>query len=129
MKSCIFLLMALFVSGCAVKHDKLQTYVGEDIQEVVAVYGQPNVAFDMGEGRRDFQWVITSSTLPSYPISSGALTDPAKQYVPDIKNETITPMFNGLIVKSECLYTMVTYWNEDAKSWMVTDYHQPTTGC
>ena len=129
MKSCIFLLMSLFVSGCATKHDKLQAYVGEDIQEVVAVYGDPYVAFDMEEGRRDFQWVITSSALPSYPISSGALTDPAKQYVPDIKNETITPMFNGLAVKSECLYTMMTYWNEDAKSWMVTDYHQPTTGC
>ena len=129
MKSCIFLLMALFVTGCATKDDKLQAYVGEDIQEVVAVFGNPYVAFDMEEGRRDFQWVITSSTLPSYPISSGALTDPAKQYVPDIKNETITPMFNGLVVKSECLYTMVTHWDESAKSWIVTDYHQPTSGC
>jgi hypothetical protein len=95
----------------------------------VAVYGNPYVAFDMEEGRRDFQWVITSSALPSYPISSGALTDPAKQYVPDIKNETITPMFNGLAVRSECLYTMVTHWDEDVKSWIVTDYHQPTSGC
>jgi len=128
-KSCIFLLMALFVSACATKDDNLQAYVGEDIQEVVAVYGDPYVAFDMEEGRRDFQWVITSSTLPSYPISSGALTDPAQQYAPDIKKKTITPMFNRKVVKSECLYTMVTHWDEDAKSWIVTDYHQPTSGC
>jgi hypothetical protein len=128
-KSCIFLLMTLFVSGCATKHDKLQAYVGEDIQEVVAVYGDPNVAFDMDKDRRDFQWVIISSILPSYPISSAALTDPAKQYAPDIKNKTITPMFNRKVVKSECLYTMVTHWNEDVKSWIVTGYQQPTSGC
>ena len=121
--------MALFVSGCATKHDKLQGYVGEDIQEVVADYGYPNVAFDMEEGRRDFQWGITSSTLPSYTISSGALTDPAKLYAPDIKKKTITPMFNREVVKSECLYTMVTQWDEAAKSWIVTGYQQPTSGC
>jgi hypothetical protein len=128
-KSCLFLFMALFVSGCATKHEKLETYVGEDIQEVVAVYGYPNVAFDMEEDRRDFQWVITSSTQPSYPISSGALTDPAKLFVPDIKEKTITPMFNGAVVTTECLYTMVTHWDEDAKSWIVTGYQQLTSGC
>jgi hypothetical protein len=128
-KSCLFLFMALFVSGCATKHEKLEAYVGEDIQEVVAVYGYPNVAFDMEEDRRDFQWVITSSTQPSYPISSGALTDPAKLFVPDIKEKTITPMFNGAVVTTECLYTMVTHWDEDAKSWIVTGYQQLTSGC
>lgn len=129
MKSCIFLLMVLFVSGCAVKHDKLQAYVGEDIQEVVAVYGHPDVAFDMGDGRRDFQWVRISSTLPSYAISPGALTVPAKQYAADYKKKMITPMFNQEGVKSECLYTMLTRWDEDAKSWIITGYHQPTSGC
>ena len=129
MRACVFLLMVLFVSGCATKHDKLQAYVGKEIQEAVADYGTPSVAFDMGEGRRDFQWVIASSKLPSYTISAGALTDPTQQLDPAIKMRTVTPMFDGKAIATECLYTMLTRWDEDAKSWIVTGYQKPTSGC
>ncbi len=129
MKTSLFLVMALFVTACAAKHEKLQAYVGEDIQKVVAVYGYPTVAFDMQAGRRDFQWVVISTREPSYEISPGALTDPAKQFDPDIKPESITPEFAGKVVTSKCLLTMLTRWDEDAQSWIVTDYQQPAGGC
>ena len=129
MKACLFLLMTLFVSGCATKHDMLQAYVGKDMQEAVAAYGDPNLAFAQGEGRRDFQWVITSSTPSTYTISAGALTDPAQQFDPDIKTRSITPTFDGKAITSECVYTMMTRWDEETKSWIVTGYQQPVSGC
>jgi hypothetical protein len=128
-KTSLFLLTALFISGCAVKHDTLQAYVGEDIQKVVADIGYPKVAYDMEEGRRDFQWIMESSTVHSYEISIGALTEPEKQFDPDIKLESITPMFDSKAMTSECLLTMMTRWDKDTKSWVVIDYQQPTSGC
>jgi hypothetical protein len=121
--------MTLFVSGCATKHDKLQAYVGKDINEAVTALGHPTVAFDMQEGHRDFQWVITKSTLPSYIISTGALNDPAQQFDPAIKTRTITPMFDGKVIASDCVYTLLTHWFEDKKSWIVFGYQIPTSGC
>lgn len=129
MRTCIFLLMALFVSSCATKHDKLQAYVGKDINEAVAALGHPRVTFDMEEGRRDFQWVITSSTLPSYTISTGALTDHSQQFDPATKTRTITPIFDGKVIASDCVYTLLTHWDEDKKSWIVSGYQKPTSGC
>lgn len=128
-KTSLFLLTALFFSSCAAKHDTLLAYVGEDIQKVVADIGYPKVAYDMEEGRRDFQWIMKSSTVHSYDISIDALTDPAKQFDPDIKLGSITPMFDSKAMTSECLLTMMTRWNDDTKSWVVIDYQQPTSGC
>ena len=129
MKTSLSLVVAFIITACAAKHEQLQAFVGEDIQKVVAVYGYPSVAFDMQAGRRDFQWVVSSSRVPSYEISIAALTDPAKQFDPDIKPEGITPEFAGKAVTTECLLTIMTRWDEDTKSWIVTDYQQPTGGC
>jgi len=128
-KTSLIIVTVLLVTACAAKHDELQTYVGEDIQKVVADYGQPHLAYDMGGDRRDFQWIMKSATVPSYDVSSGALTDPATQSDPAIKSARITPMYDGKQVATECLLTMVTRWDEDTKSWVVTGYQQPTSGC
>lgn len=129
MKACIFVLMALLISGCATKHAKLETFVDKNIQEVIAVYGLPQMVFDMEENRRDYQWVIKSSRLPDYLISVGALAEPREQFVPDIEKRSITPKFNNKVMLSECLYTMKTVYDLETKRWIVTGYQQPTSGC
>ena len=128
-RACVYLLLALFVSSCATKHDKLQSYVGKDIQKVVADFGYPRVAFDMEKGRRDFQWTIKSSTFRTYTISVSAITDTEQQFYPVSKARVITPTFAGKAIASECSYTMLTRWDEDKQSWIVTDHHKPTNGC
>jgi len=128
----IFLLLILvfLIAGCTISHEKLAPYIGQDVQEVVADYGYPNVAFDMGNGRRDFQWTMSmSSSMPAQSISTGALTNPADQFNPDLEMTTIIPTYGGQPVASECSYTMITQWDDTRKIWTVTGYQEPTSGC
>lgn len=128
----IFLLpiLAVLLSGCTTSHEKLASYVGQDVKEVMAEYGNPNVAFDMGNGRRDFQWTMNmSSSMLAHAISTGARTNPADQFNPDIEMTPINPMYGGHPVASECSYTMITHWDGTRKIWIVTAYQKPTSGC
>ena len=45
--------------GCA--SEIMKGYVGRPVQDVMLDYGAPTNAFDMGDGRRAFQWIIHSS--------------------------------------------------------------------
>jgi hypothetical protein len=124
-----FLLMSLILSGCATKHARLEAFVDEDIQHVVTEYGPPQVAYDMGKQERDFQWVVNTSESHSYPVSTGALIKTNQQFEPNSQKRIITPTFNGRPVKSGCLYTFKTQWDDDTKSWIVMSYQKPTSGC
>jgi len=129
-RNILFSILVFLIFGCATSHEKLASYIGEDIKQVVADYGYPNVAFDMGKGRRDFQWTMnTSSTIPAQAISTGGLTKPADQFNPDLEMTTITPMYGGEPVASECSYTMITDWDDTKKIWIVTAYQKPRSGC
>ena len=69
MRNILFSILVIPIAGCATSHEKLASYVGQDVQQVVADYGYPNVAFDMGDGRRDFQWTMKmSSSMPAQVI-------------------------------------------------------------
>ena len=128
----IFLLpiLVFLQSACTTSHEKLASYVGQDVQQVVADYGYPNVAFAMGNGRRDFQWTMKmSSTMPTQAISTGGLTNPVDQFNPDLEMTTITPRYAGEPVASECSYTMITQWDDTKKLWIVTAYQKPRSGC
>jgi hypothetical protein len=124
-----FLLMSLILIGCTTKHARLEAFVDDDIQHVVTEYGQPQVAYDMGNKERDFQWVVSTSESPSYPVSTGALIETNKQFEPNSLKQIITPMFNDKPVKPGCVYTFKTQWDDDTKSWIVMSYHKPTSGC
>ena len=128
----IFLLPILlfFIAGCTMFHEKLESYVGKDIQEVVADYGNPDVAFVMDNGRRDFQWTMKmTSSMPAQAISAGALTSPADQFNPDIEVSPLIPMYGGQAVASECSYIMITQWDEARMKWIMTGYQKPKSGC
>ena len=130
MRYSLIFIMVFLITGCGTSHEKLTSYVDQDIQQVVSDFGNPNVAFDMGNGRRDFQWTIKQlSARPSQAISRGALTSPIDMFDPDIGMDTITPMYAGQPVAAECYYTMITQWDDSRKTWIVKNYKKPRTGC
>ncbi len=129
MRPWLFLLMALPITGCTTRHAGLEAFVGEGIQQVIPEYGQPHVAFDMGDDMRDFQWVMSSSEKPVYSVSSGALIEPEQQLEQASMKRSVFPMFNAEPVLPDCLYTIKAYWDDNAGSWIVTGYHKPTSGC
>ena len=101
-----------------------------DIQEVVAELGYPDVAFVMSDSRRDFQWTKKSSdSMAAYDISPGGLTSPAEQFDPDITGKTLTPEYGGKTIAAECSYILITQWDESKKTWIVTKYQKPASGC
>jgi len=130
MRNILLPVLVVIISGCSAAHEKLEPYVGQDIQQVVADYGNPNVAFDMGKGRRDFQWTVEMSTaIPAQAISTGARTRSADMFNPDIEMTTLIPMSGGQPVASECSYTVITSWDDTMKIWIVTGNKKPRTGC
>ena len=130
MRTSLLSVLLFYIAGCAASHEKLESYVGLDIQEVVAEYGNPDVAFDMGNSRRDFQWTMRkSSSMPAYDISLGALTNPAEQFDPDIKVNPEVPRYGDQAIAAECSYIMITNWDNDKKTWVVKDYQKPKSGC
>lgn len=130
MRAYVFPLTVCLLISCTASHEKLESYVGLDIQEVVTDFGNPDVAFDMGNGRRDFMWTMRqSSSMPAYDISPGALTNPADQFNPDIKGNTEMPRYGGQAIAAECSYIMITNWDIDKKTWVVNDYQRPGSGC
>jgi len=123
-------ILVLLIAGCATSNEKLESFVGQDVRKIVADYGYPNVAFDMGNGRRDFQWTMKiSSAMPAQAISIGALTNSTDPFNPDIEMTTVIPMYGGQPVAAECLYTMMTRWDDTRKTWIVTGYQKPKSGC
>ena len=130
MRTYIYLLFVLLMWGCTTSSEKLEPYVGMDLQEVVADYGYPDVAFDMEYGRRDFLWTMKqSSSMPAYAISPAALTDPVEQFDPDMKGKSITPAYGGQTIAAECSYILMTQWDESKKTWIVSAYQKPKSGC
>ena len=130
MRNILLPVLVVIISGCAASHEKLAPYVGQDVQQVVADYGNPNVAFDMGKDRRDFQWTMkTQSAIPAQAISRGARTRSADMFNPETEMTTLIPMSGGQPVASECSYTVITSWDDTRKIWVVIGNKNPRTGC
>lgn len=123
-KIALLSLVAVSLAGCA--SQIMRSYVGKDVREVMLDYGAPANAFDMGDGRRAFQWVDGSSyTVPvTATTTSSVNTLGSTSWVNS--NTTIT---GGQTINSRCLYTLFARWNEDVKGWYVTDFRKPNLMC
>lgn len=121
----IWLIFSITVlTGCA--SQIMQAYVGKDVREVMLDYGAPANAFDMGDGRRAFQWVIGSSfTTPVTATTSGRVNAIGNMAWVN-SNTRIT---GGQTISSNCLYTLFGKWNESAQGWFVTDFKKPNLMC
>jgi hypothetical protein len=124
MKKLSILMLALLLGGCA--SQIMKSYVGKDVREVMLDYGPPANAFDMGDGRRAFQWVIGSSyTTPVTATTTGSVnTYGSTSWVNS--NTTIT---GGQTINSECVYTLFGRWNEERNGWLITDFKKPNFMC
>ncbi|KIC49205.1 hypothetical protein RA29_12190 [Tateyamaria sp. ANG-S1] len=110
----------LTLSACA--SQVMEGYVGKSITEPMLDYGQPAAVFDLPDGRRAFQWSISS--WGSVPIvstdtrTSGGVGD----WADVTRTRTIS-----IPVEETCLYTL--YGVPRGNDWIVTGYRQPSLDC
>ena len=63
-------LLAVVLSVGACASAIMQSYMGKPLQVVMLDYGPPANAFDMPDGSRAFQWVITSTYTTPMTVTS-----------------------------------------------------------
>lgn len=113
---------SLVLAGCA--SSIMQGYVGKPLQAAMVDYGPPANAFDMGDGRRAFQWSMTSTgQMPTFVNNWGTAT-PMGNSVWWTQNTQIT---GGGTVSRECLYTLYARWSDGA--WIVEGFEKPRFAC
>jgi len=114
------LILTLALAGCAT--GIMQSYVGQDIRQVVVKRGPPVNAMDMGDGRRAFQWTENESfTTPTNAYTTG--TANSGWYS---ANTTIT---GGQTFTQTCLYTLYARWDDARKGWVVDSFEKPAWDC
>lgn len=117
-------LLLFLACGCA--SNIMRGYIGQPLQEAMVDYGAPSAAFDMGDGRRAFQWEMTStSQRPTYVRNSGNAV-PVGNSVWWTQNTQIS---GGGISKRECVYTLYGRWDESASLWRIESFEEPSFFC
>lgn len=115
---------ALFLTGCA--SSVMNGFVGKPVQSAMVKYGPPVNAFDMGDGRRAFQWVMRSTyTTPVTATNSGTAI-PMGSSVYWSQNTQIS---GGQPITNECAYTLYGRWSESANTWMIEGFEKPRLMC
>ena len=114
----------LTLSGCATHI--MKGYIGLDIREVVVDKGAPNNVFDMGDGRRAFQWVETDSYTTPPTVTTTSYTQNIGSYSYTTSDSVVTP---GQTSTWTCVYTMFAEWDEARKGWIVVDFKKPELMC
>ena len=119
------IIVVLILSGCA--SQIMKSYIGKDVREVAVDYGSPSNAFDMGDGRRAFQWVSTKTNVsPSYATTNANVNYNGYNSAWINSNTTIS---GGSISTSQCIYTLFAKWNVIAEGWYVVDFREPKLRC
>lgn len=124
MRALIMAMLALALNGCA--EQIMKGYVGRPLQAAMVDYGPPSNAFDMGDGRRAFQWEMTNSyTAPTFVQNRGNVT-PIGNSVWWTQN---TQIIGGGTSTSKCLYTLYARWDQAANVWRVEGIEKPRLEC
>lgn len=115
---------ALAVTGCA--SSIMGGYMGEPVQSAMVKYGPPQAAFDMGDGRRAFQWSMDQSyTTPTTVNNQGN----ANVYGNSVWWTEKTQISGGQTLNSTCNYTMYGRWSESANAWILESFEKPRLMC
>ena len=104
----------------------MKGYVGQSLQQVMVKRGAPANAFDMGDGRRAFQWVITQTYVAPVNVQNSGNAYSFGNSVNWSQNTQIT---GGQPITNACAYTMYGRWNEDRKIWLMEGFEKPNFNC
>lgn len=120
----LIIIAALALTGCA--SSIMQGFVGQSVQEAMVRYGPPANVFDMGDGRRAFQWVMTQSYVMPTNVTNTGNAYGIGNSVYWTQNTQIT---GGQPITNQCAYTLFGRWNESAKQWVVEGFVKPKFSC
>ena len=122
MRSILYLAAAglFLLAGCA--SQILESYVGNSITEQMLDYGRPAAVFDLPDGRRAFQWSVTSSgSIPITNTSYSTVSGPVGWANVTTTSTSYQPF------EQTCLYTL--FGKPQGDDWIVTGFRQPTVWC
>jgi len=125
MKKLIGITLVLFlVAGCA--SSIMNGFVGKSLPQVMVKYGPPLNAFDMGDGRRAFQWIMTNTYVtPMYATTTGNAFASGNSMMWSQN----TQIGGGVPITDQCAYTMYGRWHEDQKLWIMEGFEPPNLMC
>jgi hypothetical protein len=103
----------------------MEGYVGQPLQAAMARNGPPDVVFDMPDGRRAFQWVVTSEgRMPTMTTTNANIYAPPGAFA-NVNSTSMTT--GGGVVTNTCRYTMYAEWRDNA--WIFTGFEPPRFMC
>lgn len=114
------LAVALSVGACA--SAIMRSYMGQPLQAAMLDYGPPVNAFDMPDGSRAFQWVMTSTYTTPTTITSTTMPIGNIWF-------TNTQITGGQAISGRCIYTMLARWADARNAWVLYDYKPPSLMC
>jgi len=124
MRKFVALLGLLLLPACA--SQIMQGYVGKPIQAAMVDYGPPLNAFDMGDGRRAFQWVMNQTYVMPTSVTNYGTATGYGNVATWTQNTVIT---GGQPINSRCAYTLYGRWSDSANAWMIEGYEKPRWEC
>lgn len=116
------LLCIVMLAGCVSTH--MKQFIGKDIRYVIVDSGTPVNEFDMGDGRRAYQfyWGGGTMVLPQTTTQQGSVNiiGNTGQF-----NSTTVTSPGGVFSSQGCLITYFAMQNKETKAWIVEDISYP----
>ncbi len=119
----LFISSALLLVGCANIGINQKNYIGQDIRNVILDYGEPIHTYNMRDGIKAYQWEIISQFKT--PVTANTTGFHSKEGI--INKNTIYS--GGGRHTRKCFYTFFTRRNKTQKTWIVTSFRKPISGC
>jgi hypothetical protein len=110
------------LTGCVT--EKMQTFVGRDVQSLIVAYGPPTREIEMPGGAKAFQWERTATSTT--PVSARTMEKEGRDKGSKITQTTVS---GGQTTTTRCLYTFVADWTPPLNAWIVTSFNQPSYDC
>ena len=123
----MYKLVALFIvsllqAGCVSTH--MEQFIGKDVREVVMSDGAPANIFDLGDGRRVFQFYWGGGTV----VVPGQIQGQSQSTVIGdtvYTTGTALVMPPRIIESQGCLTNYITDWNQELNGWIVVEIRYP----
>jgi hypothetical protein len=105
----------------------LEAYVGQPVHQVMIERGAPDMVIDLPDGRRAFQWAVTTEH-----VTPRLTTGQANIYAPpgafgSVNYNQMT--VGGNTVTDTCRYTLYGRFDPASRSWIVESFEKPSFMC